>query len=184
MADAAQAAEEAREAQANLMVRNDLSKLPMWFGIPSKDTLKARQWVERVERAIAATGWTDAQAMSFVAGALRGPALEWYDILGRVGVDKNVWAQVRARFLRSYDSARTARTAVVNIFDVKQDSNETITDYHTKVCKAINDMEALLPAAARAPNPDHYDARLRALPAFVAMEADAKAKMAPTPPLN
>ena len=70
MADAAQAAEEAREAQANLMVRNDLSKLPMWFGIPSKDTLKARQWVERVERAIAATGWTDAQAMSFVAGAL------------------------------------------------------------------------------------------------------------------
>ena len=49
-AAAAQAAEDAREAQANLMVRNDLSKLPMWFGIPSKDTLKARQMAPKNNR--------------------------------------------------------------------------------------------------------------------------------------
>ena len=49
-ADAALAAlEAAREAHAQLMVRNDVSKLPLWFGVPSKDTIMARQWVEHVQ---------------------------------------------------------------------------------------------------------------------------------------
>ena len=39
---AAQALEEAREAQAQLMVQSDLSKLPLWFGVQSRDKMKAR----------------------------------------------------------------------------------------------------------------------------------------------
>ena len=84
------------------------------------------QWVQRVERARAATGWNDDQTMSFVVGALRGAALEWYDTLTRCGVNNMIWDEVRTQFLISYDPARTARTAVVNIFDVKQEAHETI----------------------------------------------------------
>ena len=29
----------AREAQVQLMVRNDVSKLPLWFGVPAKDNI-------------------------------------------------------------------------------------------------------------------------------------------------
>ena len=50
MANAAAILEAARDAQMQLMVRNDVSKLPLWFGVPSKDTITGRQWVERVER--------------------------------------------------------------------------------------------------------------------------------------
>ena len=65
MADAA-LLEAAREAQLQLSIRNDVSKLPLWFGSPSKDLITGRQWIERVERAIATTGWNDDQTMSFL----------------------------------------------------------------------------------------------------------------------
>ena len=88
MADAEAILEAAREAQVNLMVRNDVSKLPLWFRVPSKDTIKGRQWVECVERAIAATGWKDDQTMSFVASSLRGPASDWFQVLPQSKVNK------------------------------------------------------------------------------------------------
>ena len=81
MADAEAILEAAREAQVNLMVRNDVSKLPLWFGVPSKDTITGRQWVQRVERAIVATGWNDDQTMSFVASSLHGEAHDWFQVL-------------------------------------------------------------------------------------------------------
>lgn len=168
MADAAAAAIAAQQ------VRNELSKLPVWFGNKEKDTFLPMQWVQRVERARAATGWNDEQTMSFVVGALRGAALEWYDTLTRCGVNNMIWDEVRTQFLISYDPARTARTAVVNIFDVKQEAHETICDYHTKVCKAIDDIEALLPAAARTPNANDYPEALRTNAAFAALNADLK----------
>ena len=49
----------AREAQVDLMVRNDVSKLPLWFGVPAKDTITGRQWVAQVECSIVATRWND-----------------------------------------------------------------------------------------------------------------------------
>ena len=130
MADAA-LLEAAREAQLQLSIRNDVSKLPLWFGSPSKDTITGRQWIERVERAILATGWNDDQTMSFVASSLRGPASDWFQVLPRSNVNRAVWLEVRRAFINSFDPARTARTCV-NIFDIKQESNNTITHYHTK----------------------------------------------------
>ena len=63
---------------------------------------------------------------------------------------------------------------MVNIFEVKHEAGETVTDYHTKVCKALNDMEALLPAAARAPDASNYTANLRGAAAFQGLPAAEK----------
>ena len=73
--NAAQLLKAARDAQVELLVHNDVSKLPIWFEAPSKDTITGHQWIERVERAIAATGWTDVQTMSFMSSSFRGPVL-------------------------------------------------------------------------------------------------------------
>ena len=48
------------------------------------------------------------------------------------------------------------------MFDIRQESGELIVDYHTKVCKALNDLEDLLPAAARAINVADVDPVLAA----------------------
>ena len=169
--------EAAREAQLQLSVRNDVSKLPLWFGSASKDTITGRQWVERVERAIVATGWNDAQTLSFVASSLRGPASDWFSVLPRSNVNREVWLEVRRAFLNSFDPVRTARTCV-NIYDIKQEANDTVTHFHTKVCKALDDMEALLPNAARVPNPLDYPAALRARAEFTALPAAEKEEAA------
>ena len=53
---------------------NSFSPLAAGDGVLAKDTISGHQWIERVERAIAATEWNEAQTMLFVASSLRGPA--------------------------------------------------------------------------------------------------------------
>ena len=53
-----------------------------------------------------------------------------------------------------------------------------MTDFHIKVCKALDDMEALLPAAARVPNGDNYVAAIRARAEFTALPNDEKVQSA------
>ena len=115
--------------------------------------------------------------MSFVASSLRGPASDWFTVLPRSNVNKTVWLEVRQAFLNSFDPACTARTCV-NIFDIKQEANDTVTNFHTKVCKALDDMEALVPAAARTPNANDYTPEIRAHANFVALPADEKEQSA------
>ena len=55
--------EAARDTQVRLMVRNDVGKLPLGFGVPAKDTINYPQWVKWVERAIIATGRNNDQTV-------------------------------------------------------------------------------------------------------------------------
>ena len=48
--------EAAREAQVQLMIENNVSKLPLWFGVPAKDIITGPQWVKRVEEQLLMEG--------------------------------------------------------------------------------------------------------------------------------
>ena len=58
--------EAAREAQVQLMIKNNVSKLPLWFGVPAKDIITGPQWVKRVERAIVDGGKVEQSKMAKV----------------------------------------------------------------------------------------------------------------------
>ena len=158
--------------------RNELAKLPLWHGNKTKDTFSPLQWLERVETAKDACDWTDRHTMAFVYMALRNDALQWYDGLARDGVNKQVYQEFKDAFLMAYEPARTARTAMINVHDLKQASHETVVNFRTRVIRAIDDIEALLPPEGRAPRQDRYGPEIRALAGFNALAVNVKEETA------
>ena len=152
---------------ANIL-RDAVSRIPHWQG-DGKDSYTASQWLARVEKARVTANWQPAEIMSFVYVSLRGEALEWWDCLTRSGVDINDFDQFKVAFMTSYETTRTARTAIVVLQDIRQGDTEKIVTFYTRTVKAIDDLEALLPGAARTPAAAGYPAEALAIPEFAAL---------------
>ena len=152
----------------------DLAKLPIFSGIKNTDTFTCEQWIERINRARAASNWTEAQTMSFVFNALRGPALAWFDTLRRSGVDRDNWVAFRQAFLAAYSTSRTPRTTIVHLADLQQGQAESVVNFYTRVVKAVDELEALVPGGAVPLPATVFPPTFTAVPAFVALPAADK----------
>ena len=133
------------------LMQADLAKLPIWSGDSAKDGYTVEQWCKRVDKAAASAGWDAANTMSYVYNALRGDALRWYESLKRFNINDNDWPSVRAEMLDAYSRVQTARTAVVNLSDLKQGASESVTNFGSRVARIVDDLEILMPAASRTP---------------------------------
>ena len=156
------------------LMQVDLAKLPIWSGDPKKDGYTCEQWVERVDRARGTAGWTPQQTMSYVYNALRGSALLWYEALPRYGVDDRNWLVVRVELLDAYSRVQTTRTAVIGLSNLNQNNDEPVNDFGARVAKVVNDLDKLMPQAAREPQGVAWPAALTALAGFGAVADDVK----------
>ena len=156
------------------LMQLDLAKLPIWSGDVKKDGYTADQWVERVQRAKDVAGWTPQQTMSYVYNALRGNALLWYEALPRYGVDDKNWDVVKRELLDAYSKVQTTRTAVIGLNNLTQHNDETVIDFGARVAKVVNDLDKLMPAAARQPQGVTWPATILALAGFAALPAATK----------
>jgi len=78
--------------------------------------------------------------------------------------------------LDAYSRVQTARTAVVNLSDLKQGTSESVTNFGSRVARIIDDLEILMPAASRVPTGVPWDAAITALSGWNGVAADVKAK--------
>ena len=154
--------------RANL-VREAVTRLPIFTG-DDKDAFTPEQWIARIERVRVTTGWNDEETMSFVYVGLRGIALQWYESFKRSGI-ANTYAAFRTAFLSSFSRAHTARSCVVTLHDVKQTATDTVVAFYAKVVKIVDDIENILPAAARAPAGLAYINAVSGLQGFDAIPA-------------
>ena len=159
-------------ADAQNILRDAITRIPVWTG-DGKDTFTPVQWLARVEKARTTAAWTDAQTMSFVYVSLRGEALLWFDVLKRSGI-QDTFEAFQDAFLTSYAPARTARTATVNLHEIKQGAGESIVTFYSRVISAVNDLEQLIPAETRAPDAAVLPAEIVALAGFAALPEAAR----------
>jgi hypothetical protein len=156
------------------LMKADLAKLPLWSGDAAKDGYTVEQWCKRVDKAAASAAWDAGNIMSYVYNALRGPALRWYESLKRFNINDNDWPSVRAEMLDAYSQVQTARTAVVNLSDLKQGSSESVTDFGSRVARIVDDLEILMPAASRVPTGVAWKAPITALAGWGGVDAAIK----------
>jgi len=130
----------------------NLAKLPFWSGTKA-DTFTAEQWVERISRSRHSGAWDHALTMTYVFNALRGDALSWFDALKRTGVNRNNWDEFKTAFLKAYSTTRTPRTTTVHLADLQQGATENVVQYYSRVIRAIDDLEMLIPNGTF-PRPD------------------------------
>ena len=150
----------------------ELGRLPLWSG--TKDTaFTAEQWAERIDKARRAGTWNEEQTMSYVFNALRGDALTWYDALPTLGYDITTWDSFKTAFIRTYGTTKTARTAALNLSDIKQGSSEGAAKYMSRVIKIISDVKDLAPARLPMPAQPFCD-EIRGLAAYGDVANDIK----------
>ena len=161
-------------AENNNLLRDAVTRIPIWNG-DGKDVFTPEQWLARIEKARVAANWNEADTVSFNYCSLRGEALLWYDVLKRSGVD-DTYDAFKAAFLTSYAPALTARTATVCLHDIKQTAQETIVSFYSRVIKAVNDLENLLPAAQRVPVTAVFPPEIVALGGYAAIADNIKTR--------
>jgi hypothetical protein len=77
--------------------------------------------------------------------------------------------------LDAYSRVQTARMAVVNLSDLKQGQNESVTDFGARVARTVDDLEHLMPAASRVPQGVDWDDVFTGLAGWAAVTAAQKA---------
>ena len=74
------------------------------------------------------------------------------------GIDVKSWAAVKAELLEAYSRVQTAQTTVVNLANLKQATNESITNFRSHVAIIVEDIKQLMPAASCLPQGVTWDA--------------------------
>lgn len=129
----------AQQLLEQAMLRNELAKLPVWFGDPAKDAFRPEDWWRRFELAAAAAGWNWQQIQAYFDQALRGPAIKWYRYVTRANPPANI-NDIKRLFLNDYGRTATARTSVAQL-KVTQKPGEKVRDYNANVQQAMDEIE-------------------------------------------
>ncbi len=77
--------------------------------------------------------------------------------------------------LDAYSRVQTARTAVVNLSDLKQQQNESVTDFGARVARTVDDLEHLMPKASRVPQGVAWEDTFTGLAGWAGVTAAQKA---------
>ena len=80
-----------------------VSGLPVYYGLPGKDTITTKQLIRRVEQAATVCGWNDGQKALQLSITFKSSALVWYEGLDKSHrLDVNDWAVLKKNFLETY----------------------------------------------------------------------------------
>jgi len=113
------------------------AKLPLFFGYKNgKDEVPARDFIDRVEAISASKGKGDANSCTEFFLALRGDALKWCKSLKNLGIAKDNWPGLKARFLRDYEF-KIPGTVVYKLESLKQKPGESVMDFYSRVDEQI-----------------------------------------------
>ena len=122
----------------NLNVHHRIKRstaLPFFHGRKDKNDLKARDYIECLDKASRIGKWTtDECKINELTSLLRDDANDWYYGLEDFpGIDLTYWNDIKNTFLRDYEMKFTAKTICANFRDLHQKPQETVRDYWAKV---------------------------------------------------
>jgi len=122
--------------------------IPLFYGRKGKDTIEPQQYIERLERAATVAQWPDDQRRcdEFVL-SLRDGALSWYSTLDNIiGFQKNVWNDLKAKFLEAYAPKYSAKALCICFQDLRQKNDETVQDFYNRVSNTFKNAYHAKPA--------------------------------------
>jgi len=140
-----QAAADLQQALQNNERVRKASELPLFFGVPSKDTISAKHFLDRIAHAARIAGWGPERTLDNFYMLLRDRAIVWWEQLEDNDVDIADWEAVKTEFLAAYEPKFTARTTCTNFSDLSQRMGEKTYDYYLRLCEVFKRMKDTRP---------------------------------------
>lgn len=133
------------------------TELPVFYGIPHKETVTARNLIDRLETTARIAAWpNDARKCEGLYMLLREEALIWWRSLKAHGVDQENWDQVKRAFLKYYEPKYSVATTCSNLQDLHQRPGEPVHRYYLRLFDALEKFKETQPplrAVQHAPAP-------------------------------
>ena len=109
--------------------------LPLFDGRKDKNVLKARDYIDRSDKASRIGKWaTDERKIDEFTSLLIDDANDWYAGLKDFpGINLTKWNNIKTALLRDYETKFTAKTICANFRELHQKPQETLRDYWAKV---------------------------------------------------
>jgi len=127
----------------NALIQHDrvrrTTDIPLFYGRKEKDTITPQQLVFRLEKAARVAQWDnlpnpDVRKTDEFYLSLRDDALSWYNTLDNIfGFDKEVWNDLKTKFLEAYAPKYTAKTLCICFQDLRQKPDETVQRFYNRV---------------------------------------------------
>ncbi len=114
-----------------------LAILPQFSNKLSDDKFTAALWLAKVINHKEGAQWNNAQKITQVRNAFRGPLLDWFDSIQALGVDIRIWEQIQARFEIDFEAAPSASSVVYKITEIKQADHEDVNEYFSRSIKTM-----------------------------------------------
>jgi len=135
-------------AQGGPILQFDQKKVPVFHGEADKDTLKVREWCERVDSMKATMGWTEAQTFHNAKQAMFGLAARQVTRWMSIWKDKEqTWAWLKKMVLKEWEDTTQTRKFIDALFSLRQRTNlnEDIRHHFGDVHDAFVLVEEALP---------------------------------------
>ena len=140
----------------NLKIEN--AKLPIFHGIPTKDTITAAYMVQRIQDLTATNHWSPEDAYHHFSLALQGSAQEWLRTLQAQG-DKpeKTWTYVEPLFRKEFTTDEDDTALLDQLSNLQKRPNERTRDYASRINRIIELLKRSnldTPAVPPPANPD------------------------------
>lgn len=118
--------------QLNLKIEQ--SKLPVFYGIKTKDTITAAHMIDRVTSLQATNAWSDEDTYHHFSLALQGSAQEWLRTQNSLGDNPaKTWTYIMPLFRANFATQEDDSALLDQLRSVAMRSQESITDYGNRV---------------------------------------------------
>ena len=114
-----------------------LAVLPQFSNKLSDDKFTAAQWLAKVINHKEGAQWNDAQTITHVRNAFRGPLIDWFDSIQALGVDVRDWDEIQNRFEIDFEAAPSSSSIVYKITEIKQADHEDVNEYFSRSIKTM-----------------------------------------------
>jgi len=92
-------------ANTNVMLKQEVVKIPEFFGEKSKDTVTAQEFISRIDKCQVSNNWNDTTTFANFCLCLRGEAEEWLSSKVchlKLMAAQKTWTRIRPLFKREF----------------------------------------------------------------------------------
>jgi len=128
-------------ANTNVTLKQEIVKIPEFFGEKGKDTVTAQEFINRIDECQVSNDWNDVTTFANFRLCLRGEADEWLSSTVRhfkLTAAQKTWTRIRPLFKREFATTLDKKLIIVGLANLSHRQGENPRKFFSRLEKLCN----------------------------------------------